>query len=101
MKYTFETVPCNLCESQDYIKVSEKGRFGLPTNVVICKKCGLGYLNPRWDSESYLKFYLEDYDTFYRPEIKSKQVSKEKKGNPIEIRLKQFNLLPNDVHKIL
>ncbi len=101
MEYKFETVNCNLCNSNNYQIISKKGKFGLPTNVVICKKCGLSYLNPRWDHNSYLQFYQNDYDKYYRPQVKDLPSVLNEQINPIEIRLKKINLLPKNATRIL
>lgn len=101
MKYIFETVKCNLCGSDDNESVSNEGMFGLPTNVVICKNCGLGYLNPRWNHDSYLKFYQNEYDNYYRSNITKGVQEIKKERNHIEVRLKQFDLLPKNAQRIL
>jgi SAM-dependent methyltransferase len=101
MEYKFETVNCNLCNSNNYQSISKKGKFGLPTNVVICRECGLSFLNPRWDHNSYLQFYQNDYDKYYRPKISKIPPLLNEQINPIEIRLKKFNLLPENVLRIL
>ncbi len=101
MNYKFETIECNLCGSKDYEIISNKGKFDLPTRVVLCKNCGLAYLNPRWDRESYLNFYKNDYDKYYRPAIHSKKISVSEKENPIIVRLRQYNLLTEKTNTIL
>jgi len=67
--YDFEIVDCNVCGENNTEQISSKGKFGLPANVVLCKNCGLGYLNPRWNSEAYINFYSNNYDDLYRPDI--------------------------------
>ena len=101
MEYKFETVDCNLCNSNNYEVISKKGKFKLPINVVLCKNCGLCYLNPRWDHNSYLHFYQNDYDKYYRPQIKKQQSIDNHIMNPIEDRLKKVNLLPKYATRIL
>ena len=101
MKYSFETVNCNLCGSKEYELISTKGKHGFPTNVVICKNCGLGYLNPRWDHQSYLLFYQNDYDRYYRPLIADPLPVLKDQVNPIEIRLRKLSLLPKNPSRIL
>lgn len=66
---SLETVPCNICNRTDDIELSTRGQFGLPLRVVICRNCGLVYLNPRWTRTKYLNFYASDYDKYYRPTI--------------------------------
>jgi len=58
---------CNVCGSNDLSKITNKGQFGFTTNVCICKTCGLSFLNPRWDEASYISFYRNEYDAYYRP----------------------------------
>jgi len=101
MEYEFETVNCNLCNADNYQPISNKGKFGLPTNVVICKSCGLSYLNPRWNKDSYLKFYQKEYDNYYRPQIQLDSSVNKEVVNPIEIRLKRLDLFPKNVERIL
>lgn len=72
----------------------------MPTNVVLCKECGLGYLNPRWDRESYLRFYRKEYDKYYRPDISKIELS-ESANHPIGMRFKKYDLLPKEVKNIL
>ena len=63
-----ESTPCPLCGSEERRTVCEKGQFGLPTFVGVCKRCGFSYLSPRWSKERYDQFYAEEYDRYYRPE---------------------------------
>lgn len=55
-------IACNICSSLgDYQIISKTERFGTDAQTVICTKCGLIYLNPRWSKEAYEKFYEQDY----------------------------------------
>lgn len=69
MKSEYERTHCLVCNGNDFSPYSEKGQFGLPTHVVICRMCGFSYLNPRWTKERYDQFYTKEYDHYYRPEI--------------------------------
>lgn len=62
-KYTsqIESVPCNLCGATNYEAFCDRERFGLPLQTVICKECGLMYINPRPTKEQYAEFYKGDY----------------------------------------
>ena len=62
----YETVNCIICDSNELDSIVNKGQFGLPTNVCICKNCGLSFLNPRWDEDTYFEFYKNEYDKYYR-----------------------------------
>jgi len=56
-----EEVACNACGSQDQEMIAERERFGLPLRTVICKNCGLIFINPRPTKEMYAEFYKSDY----------------------------------------
>ncbi|MGC2527389.1 MAG: class I SAM-dependent methyltransferase [Candidatus Acidiferrum sp.] len=68
-----ETVPCNLCGSQEYSVVYEmpdrkffRDEF---FSVVECTQCGLGFLNPRPTITEIQKYYPSEY--FEKPQTKS------------------------------
>lgn len=92
MKASFETISCNYCHASDEDFISSKGQFDLPVNVVICKNCGLSYLNPRWTKATYLDFYTNHYDKYYRPGLNNEDHLKE--PNPIFDRLQKRKLSP-------
>ncbi|MFC1667839.1 class I SAM-dependent methyltransferase [Chlamydiota bacterium] len=56
-----DDVSCNLCNKRDTKTICDKERFGLPLTTVICKNCGLIYINPRPTKELYTEFYTADY----------------------------------------
>jgi len=58
-----------VCNADDTDKISERGQFGLPAHVVICRQCGLTYLNPRWNKARLMNFYENEYDNYYRPDM--------------------------------
>jgi len=62
----YEEIACALCGASDTELLAEKGQFGWPTYVSVCKQCGLVYLNPRWTKDGYQAFYANEYDNFYR-----------------------------------
>jgi len=96
----FVSIECSICGNDDTQLISKKGQFGLPVNVVICKCCGLSYLNPRWPKEKYMDFYKNEYDRFYRPEILNNKKVKEEGNNPIVERIienKIFNQPPKNI----
>ncbi|MCD4744890.1 MAG: class I SAM-dependent methyltransferase [Bacteroidales bacterium] len=87
-------IACNICESIDYELISRRGQFGLPVNVVICKNCGLTYLNPRWSKERYQLFYKQEYDRYYRPNFRKIKPIISNKKNIIYDRLNFYDKLP-------
>jgi len=56
-----EEVNCNLCGGRQTKTIWKIERFGTGLPAVMCKKCGLIYLNPRWIAQGYAQFYKEDY----------------------------------------
>lgn len=99
-KKQFEEVSCVVCGTYNDEKICTHGQFGLPANVVICKKCGLSYLNPRWTEESLIDFYVNDYDNYYRPEM-DKSLKENSLYLPIYNRLKKEGFLNTKVDTIL
>lgn len=100
MQYNYEKVKCAVCKNDNTFPLSNKGQFDLPVNVVLCKDCGLGYLNPRWDNQSYMNFYATDYDKYYRVPVKNDNPENYAK-NPIIRRLDKQKLIDSNVKNIL
>jgi SAM-dependent methyltransferase len=66
-EYQFIENPC-LCGNTDKtldILVSEKDRYGIPCDNVLCKKCGLIRLRERLDDNSTAEFYKNEYRDIY------------------------------------
>lgn len=63
-KPEYENKMCNYCNMSDFKILSKKDRYGLPVMTVICKTCGLVFINPRMDKNSYEKFYQGYYRRF-------------------------------------
>lgn len=82
-------------------QIVNRGKFGLVTNVVICKNCGLSYLSPRLDKESYTDFYRYEYDRLYRSDIHRSKPKRTTLPNPIEARLDRLGVLNESSGKIL
>ncbi len=65
--YKFEKNPC-LCgktnEELDVV-ISEKDRYGIPCEIVLCRNCGLIRLKERLDNYSTVEFYKNDYRNIY------------------------------------
>ena len=54
---------CNLCGSADLVEVARRDRYGYPARLVVCRRCGLGFLSPRLTAAEYGSFY----EHVYRP----------------------------------
>ncbi|MEW6428690.1 MAG: class I SAM-dependent methyltransferase [Thermodesulfobacteriota bacterium] len=72
----WEAANCHLCRRRDDEPVLLHGRplvtgqFGYEVHPVICRGCGLVYLNPRWTPAAFTEFYTREYDALYRLETK-------------------------------
>lgn len=96
----FEEVSCVVCGTYNDEKLCTHGQFGLPANVVVCKKCGLSYLNPRWDKASISDFYINDYDNYYRPNM-AKTLKENSNYLPVLDRLKEGGVLKSTIENVL
>jgi SAM-dependent methyltransferase len=54
---------CNLCASKELVDVSQHDRYGYPASMLMCARCGLGFLSPRLTAREYGAFY----EHVYRP----------------------------------
>jgi len=101
MSYNYESVNCIICGENNSEIISEKGQFNLPVKVVLCKTCGLGYLNPRWDESSYFNFYKHEYDKYYRPKLEGLKGEKQEINDTIIKRIDNYKLMPHKVKNVL
>jgi SAM-dependent methyltransferase len=58
-------INCNLCENEKTLKLSRKVQFGLPWSAVMCKNCGLSYLNPQPTRDYLNSYYSSQYEKHY------------------------------------
>ena len=54
---------CNLCGGTLLVTLTHRDRYGFPAQASACARCGLVFLNPRMNAETYARFY----DGVYRP----------------------------------
>ncbi|MFK8038657.1 MAG: class I SAM-dependent methyltransferase [Crocinitomicaceae bacterium] len=101
MDNKLESVNCNICRNDNFELISNKGQHNIPLSVGLCKECGLGYLNPRWNADGYIEFYKNEYDKYYRPELISNKSAVGFKINPILQRLKDRDIVPNKLKTVL
>lgn len=57
----YEKVICNLCGQDRLEPISQVDRYGLPVRTVICRNCGLIFINPRMSRVDYDRFYQMAY----------------------------------------
>ena len=63
-EYEFEYKNC-ICDSNNSQLIASRDKFGLKVNTIICSDCGLIRINPRFNEESYSKFYKDQYRRLY------------------------------------
>lgn len=74
-----ESVHCNLCGCDDYEVMATLSRFHIPLRSVICRRCGLMYINPRMSQEQYKGFYKSVYRIFLPPEGGTEKIFEQEK----------------------
>ena len=57
-----ERVACNLCGADTTVELARRDKYRLAVTSVMCRNCGLMYLNPRPSVKSYDEFYLQGGD---------------------------------------
>jgi len=72
------SMKCNLCGSDNCVTISRKARFGIRVNNVVCKSCGLVYINPRPEKKYIDKFYLKRYREIYSGSDNPKEFDRQK-----------------------
>lgn len=84
VKVELEHINCDFCGSDRYTCLFEARdyRFGRAEryNVVLCKQCGLIYINPRPNTESISNLYRADYTsddkTLILPQIETRKIKR-------------------------
>lgn len=59
-------LPCALCGSHEVDVVATTDRDGKPLRNVLCRECGLVWVDPRPTDEQLQQFYAEDYRSNYK-----------------------------------
>ena len=54
---------CNLCRGTHLVELARRDRYGYPAVLVVCARCGLGFISPRLTPTEYGTFY----EGVYRP----------------------------------
>lgn len=54
---------CNLCGGIRLVEMARRDRYGYAQPLLVCARCGLGFLSPRLTAEEYGRFY----ESIYRP----------------------------------
>ncbi len=74
------------CGNTDHELIAKKDRYGIPSNTVICRNCGLIVTSPCLDDESNNSYYDNEYHFIYREEeTPSEEKFLERKRNACDI----------------
>jgi SAM-dependent methyltransferase len=65
MHWEVEAVSCSLCRTDNSIELFNNDSHGFGLRTVICKNCGLVYLNPRPTAAEYARLYSGIYETLF------------------------------------
>lgn len=80
---------CNLCGVAAGIEVSRRDRYGFAATLVMCPRCGLGWLSPRLTAAEYERFYAETYrplvSAFHARTIDAVTVQEEQRAYAAEL----------------
>jgi SAM-dependent methyltransferase len=97
---------CNLCGvSECVVEVAHQDRYGYPATLVVCRRCGLGYLCPRLDAAHYVHFYSKVYrplvSAYHGRRIDAHTVQRDQHAYAAELAPFLFPLLPSPPRTIL
>lgn len=56
-----ESIACNLCGLKEFKRLAKRDHDGLKLSTVICRKCGLIFINPRMSKDGYREYYQNEY----------------------------------------
>ncbi len=82
---------CNLCgaHGERVITVARRDRYGCPASLVVCERCGLGWLSPRMSAVAYTEFYAGVYrplvSAFHGRRIDAATVQAEQREYAVEL----------------
>ncbi|MFM8358356.1 MAG: class I SAM-dependent methyltransferase [Verrucomicrobiota bacterium] len=60
------TLPCAVCATTEVLEVARRDRDGRPLRAVLCRQCGLAWLDPRPTAEQVRHYYEQDYRKDYK-----------------------------------
>src|SRR5829696_1527586 len=96
---------CNLCGSSAGVEVSRRDRYGFRATLLVCARCGLGWLSPRLTADEYARFYAETYrplvSAYHGRTIDAVTVQEEQRGYALELRDFLGGAVPGPVGTIL
>jgi SAM-dependent methyltransferase len=96
---------CNLCGSSAGVEVSRRDRYGFRATLLVCTRCGLGWLSPRLTADEYARFYAETYrplvSAYHARTIDAVTVQEEQRDYALQLREFLRGVLRGPVRTIL
>lgn len=81
-----ENVKCAICGTDDTKILFTKGDLNVDMINVVCKRCGLVYMNPRPTPEAYRQFHVEDFLRERHGLVCAEQVAPKVKGSDLKMK---------------
>lgn len=81
-----ERVPCTICGVDDAEILFTKGDLTADITNVVCRRCGLVYMNPRPTIAEYRKFHVEDFLRERHGLTAAEQVMPKIKGSDVRMK---------------
>lgn len=81
-----ENVKCAICGVDDATILFTKGDLIADIINVVCKRCGLVYMNPRPTPEAYRQFHVEDFLRERHGLVCAEQVAPKVKGSDLKMK---------------
>lgn len=81
-----ENVKCAICGVDDTIILFTKGDLTTDIINVVCKRCGLVYMNPRPTSNEYRQFHIEDFLRERHGLVEAEQLVPKIKGSDLKMK---------------
>ncbi|MGE5272779.1 MAG: class I SAM-dependent methyltransferase [Verrucomicrobiota bacterium] len=80
---------CNLCGGTDFAELSRRDRYGYEQPLLMCRRCGLGFLSPRLTPVEYGRFYEDVYrllvSDYHGRRIDAETVQDDQRGYAAEL----------------
>ena len=83
---TTEKVKCAICGVDDAVMLFTKGDLTVDMTNVVCRRCGLVYMNPRPTAEAYRQFHVEDFLRERHGLVSAEQVAPKVKGSDLKMK---------------
>ena len=96
---------CNLCGDDRLIEVAQRDRYGYDSRLLVCSRCGLGFISPRPTAAAYAAFYRDVYrplvSAYHGRVIDAETVQEDQRGYAADLRAFLDSTLPRRPGSVL